>query len=453
METARTWGIARLKELVGPAFFRNVFVVMTGTAVAQLIGFLFSPILSRLYGPPDFGEFGAYLSLTMVIVAAVTLNYSDTVMLPKEDREAAPLLLVACGAAVLIASGTAVFCLVASGPVLKLIGLGGLGRLVWFVPISVLLLGMSQSLASWCARVKAFKRTSQSQVLRSSMNCAAQTGGGLAGVGGAGLIAAGVLADASAAVFLGWAACRQSAAMIRAAAHWRALWHKALEYKEFAIYGTPQNVMNALSQGVPVLALAHYYGVEVAGYYAFGMRLLQVPMNFVLTSTRQVLFQRLSQIKANGGDLYAPFLKSTGALAAIIVVPAVIGFLAAPAVFGFVFGQQWREAGHYGRWLLLWLMPAFCNVPAALSLRILRLQRDLFFYDLGLLATRVGVLIAGGKWLLPIYTVITLSVAGAVFNTALILYIWWRLHKMRSWGARGGEEIAVENGNDESQSF
>ena len=98
------------------------------------------------------------------------------------------------------------------------------------------------------------------------------------------------------------------------------------------------------------------------------MRLLQVPMNFFLTSIRQVLFQQLSHRKAHSGDLYMPFLKATGGLVLACVVPATIGFLIAPAFFALVFGEQWRTAGEFGRWLILWLAPAFCNVPANLAL-------------------------------------------------------------------------------------
>lgn len=424
--------MGRLRSVLGQTFVKNVFVVMSGTAIAQVIGFAFSPVLSRLYGPADFGAFGAYLSITLVVGAAATLNYGDTVLLPKHEEQAAPLLLVSCLASVGIALVTVLFCLFASREVLAWMGLAELGRYIWFVPGSVLLVGLNQALGAWCTRVRAFKQTSRAQVVRSVVLCGTQTGGGAAALGATGLIGAGMVADAAAVAFLGRAAWKCSGAAFRSVWGRGRMLIQAREYRDFAVYGTPQNVMNALSQGLPVLALDHYYGAAIAGFYAFGMRLLQVPMNFFLTSIRQVLFQQLSHRKAHSGDLYLPFLKATGGLALACVAPATIGFLVAPAFFALVFGEQWRMAGEFGRWLILWLAPAFCNVPANLALRILRKQRQLFFFDVLLLGARAGALIVGGMWMGPHGTVVTLSVVGCIFNMLLILYGWMILWSNRS---------------------
>jgi len=428
-------GVSRpavMNRLGRGGFLRNVLVVMSGTAVAQLIGFAFSPVLSRLYDPVHFGLFGAYMSVVSVIGAATTFNYTDALMLPKRGEEAAALFLVACLAAGLITLGTALICLVAPVRWFDSFGIGEISSLIWLLPVSVFLFGANLALTAWCSRLKAFSTTSRSQVLRSMTVCAAQTGGGVAKLGGTGLIAAVVVAEFATLMYMGKRVLAQSGRLLRDCARWSLLCSAAKEYREFAIYGTPQKVMNALSQGIPVLLLAHYYGAAVAGSYAFGIRLLQAPMNFVLTSVRQVLYQKLSQIKADGGDLYPPFLKSTGILIGISIVPASLGFLVAPPLFAFVFGEEWREAGEFGRWLIIWLIPMFCNVPAALSARILRLQRDLFLLDVLLLSSRATALILGGMWLRSIHTIIALSMVGAVFNLVFIGYVTVRVKASRT---------------------
>jgi len=93
----------------------------------------------------------------------------------------------------------------------------------------------------------------------------------------------------------------------------------------------------------------------------------------------------------------------------------------------FVFGEDWRVAGEYARWLILWLAPMFCNVPASLAARILRLQRDLFLVDVVLLGARAAALVLGGLWLEPLQTIIALSLVGALFNVALVGYVGVRL--------------------------
>jgi len=54
------------------------------------------------------------------------------------------------------------------------------------------------------------------------------------------------------------------------------------------MYAATQNVMNRLSLGLPVLLLIQFFGVGVAGAYAFGVRILGAPMGLVTTALRQV---------------------------------------------------------------------------------------------------------------------------------------------------------------------
>jgi len=413
-------------------FLRNVLVVMTGTAAAQLIGFAFSPLLSRLYGPADFAGFGAFASIQGVLSAAATLNYADALMLPPGEDKAAPLFLLACLSTAVITLATVACCLLAPDWFLRLLRTDHPGWYLWLLPVSVLVDGLGQSLTSWCSRLKAFKTTSQAQVIRSTVVCASQTGGGAAGLGGAGLVGGAILADSLAAVFLARGALVQGRALFAPCARWPVLRRMAWEYRQFAVYGCPQNVINALSQGIPVLSLAHYYGAAVAGSYAFGLRLLLAPMNFILTPVRQVLYQRLSRVCSAGGDLLPSFLKSTGVLFAISLPPCCVAFLAAPRVFAFIFGARWREAGEFARWLVFWLIPAFCNVPSTLVGRVLRLQRGLFWFDVTLLCARAAALVLGGVWLQPLHTIIAFSLVGAFFNAAFVGYVAVRLRRSRA---------------------
>jgi len=415
--------LAGIRRQLSGTFFKNVAVVASGTAVSQVINVAFSPVLSRLYGPDEFGVFATYTSVLGVLSATATLNYADPIMLPKEDREAAPLLALACAASLCLSILTCVFLAIVPTEWMRSAGLDHLGWFAWLLPASVLIAGSTHAVTSWCIRQQAFHRTSQSQVLRSLTVCAGQTAGAATSLGGGGLIGAGLIGDLIALAFLGRAALAKSLQVIKESARWPLLLKQGREFKEFPIYGAPQNIMNALSQGLPVLLLTRYYGISVAGYYAFGMRVLQVPSHFVLTSIRQVLFQKLSYKHAHGQDITRPYFRATASLFGIAIGPAIIAFFAAPWLFGLVFGSEWKVAGEYGRWLLVWLLPAFCNVPSSICARILRLQRSLFIFDAVLLGARTLALVAGGLWLPAMQTIILIAVVGGVFNAGLILYI------------------------------
>jgi O-antigen/teichoic acid export membrane protein len=412
------------KGLLKRGFFRNVLVVMSGTGLAQVLSFLFSPVLSRLYGPVDFGCYGSFLSVSAALGAVVTLQYSEALMLPGSDDDAAKLFAASCLSAVFITAAFTALCALSPGFWLGLMKTPELKGWLLLIPLAALVAGLNQTLTSWCARRKAFKRTAGVLVVRSIAAGCGQTAAGIARCGGGGLIGANLAADILATITLGRWVLLGDHGLLRKALRSSEIKSTAREYKDFPLYSTPQNFFNAVSLGAPVILLIHYYGMAIGGIYAFSVRVLQVPTSLVLTSLRQVLFQKLSEVHNSGGDLARFFTKCTGTLFAVAILPAIIGCIFAPHVFAFVFGSKWFTAGEYARWLIVWFLPGVCNLPAALLGRILRRQRALLLFDLSLLICRITALVLGGMCLSAIDTIAVFSVVGAMFNTFLMLYVW-----------------------------
>jgi len=426
-------GFKRLRQR---GFLPNVMVVMTSTGLAQLLTVCISPVLSRLYSPGDFGMYGTFLSLAGVLSAAVTLQYSEALMLPYKDHEAVGLFWASTFSALGITAIAGLSWFLFPSWWLAVLKVPQLKGWLWLVPVAALVTGLNQTLTAWCARRKAFKRSAAAQVARSITANSGQTMAGVAGWGAGGLIAGGVIGDLLANLGLFWRVMREDGPLLREGAHRKQIFEAARDHKDFAIFSTPQNVLNAVSQGAPVILLIHFFGAAAGGLYAFAIRVLQLPMNLVLTALRQVLFQRLSEVQHHGGDLRGLFLETTTMLLGLSVAPAVAGFMLAPWLFGLVFGSDWVIAGEYARWLLIWLVPGFCNMPAVLAGRILRQQRNLLLFDTALLVSRVAVLVVGGLYFNALQTIILFSVVGALFNALLILFMW-RLLKHSSFADEG----------------
>jgi O-antigen/teichoic acid export membrane protein len=291
-------------------------------------------------------------------------------------------------------------------------------------PLAVAASGAAQVVQSWCIRNKRFRLTSAGQMVRSASIAVGQVALGCAGATHDGLVSGTVLGESLAAAVM-------SKSLRRSGRPGSAWWHTsrrrlavvARRYKDFPLYATPQNVLNAISQGVPVLMLAQSFGSAPAGFYALAIRLMQAPMNLVLDPLRQVLFQKATEIHHTGGDLRKLHFRATMLLFAVGLIPAAILFLLCPTLFGWFLGEQWRPAGLYGRWLTVWLFITFCNPPSGLIARILRQQRNLLFFDTFTLAIRVGILWLGARWLSAPATVAAFSVAGAALNLGLIVWV------------------------------
>lgn len=416
-----------LDRLRKSAFVKNVLIVMSGTAAAQAIGFALTPVISRLFTPSDFGIFGSFSSVIGVIAAGVTLQYTQAIMLPKEKGDAINLFFVSGLSTFAIGFVCLLLCLFTPSFVNGLLKTEGSWALALLVMASVVS-GLNQTCQAWSVRAKAFKHTSASQVIRSFSSNGMQIGFGYLGAGAAGLVASTVLADVVASLNL-LRVLFPDLLTLRTNVTWSRMKQLAREYIDFPMYSASQNVINALSSGLPVLLLTHFYDLVTAGAYAFAVRILQVPMGFVLGPLRQVLFQRAAEMQHTGNDLAPLYAKTTFGLFILVILPSVALFIWAPSLFSWLFGSQWYIAGEFAKYLILWLMFVFCNLPAVLFARLIRIQRTVFLYDLSLLCIRILVLIFGGLHMSALNTILIFSLTGAVMNTLLIVIVGLNLYE------------------------
>ena len=421
-------------HLIYSAFIKNVFIVMSGTIVAQIIGVAFIPIISRLFTPTDFGIFGSFNALLNFVAAGITLEYSQALMLPKDKNEAFHLFLISCIATLCVVCLSVVVCIFVPNLLLKIIKVTNYWVLVLLV-ISILFAGFNTSLQAWCIRTKAFKQISTSPIIRSFTSNGLQLGFGYFKSGASGLIISGIAAD----VFVSINLLKVVLSDLKNNYHkikWERIKQLAKEYRDFPLYSASQNVANALSSGLPVLLLTYYFGIAISGAYAFSIKILQAPMAIITSALRQVLFQKASETEHNSGSLSTLYLRTTAGLFVIGIFPTLIIMIWAPQAFAFIFGKQWYVSGKYARSLIVWMLFVFCNVPAALFARIIRIQRTVFIYEMILLTLRTSVLVIGGLCLTALQSITLFSVVGAFMNLILILLVGYKVmrkEKEISW--------------------
>lgn len=403
---------------------------MSGTALAQVLGYALSPIISRLYSPSDFGIFGSFYAVVTIIAAGITLDYSLAIMLPKEKEDAINLFVLSCFSASIICGICIFLCLLVPGYVQDIIKSPS-GWVMVLLIIAIGVDGLNQACQSWCVRLKKFKHTSASQVIRSLSANGTQVGFGYLEGGAPALILGGVLGDLLVSLYLA-RVVYQDIRKLRDKIRWNRIRKLAKEYRDFPMYSASVNVINTLSMGLPVFMLTHFFGIAAAGAYAFGLRILSAPMGLVQRALRQVLYQKANETHNEGGRLMPLYLKFTGGLFVLALLPSLVILVWAPQLFTWIFGPQWHTAGLFARSLVLWQMFMFCNLPADLCARIARMQRKMFLFNLVLLVLRTLALVIGGLYLSASSAVMLFSIVGAIMNVIFIMIIGFSLRKRQS---------------------
>ena len=386
-----------IKTMFSGTFIRNVILVATGTASAQIITTLFSPIITRLYGPEAYGIMGTFNSIVFIIAPVVALTYPIALVLPKNDTEANGLARISLYITIVITLAISVIIVFFSETLSRIFNIEEIEPFLLLLPLAIFLSGFMQIIEQWLIRTKQFHISAKSTLLHSMI-----IQGGKVGIG---LIqpTAGVLVFLS-AITNGVKALLMYTLSIKSERKLNFYLNKntnlfslAKKYKDFPIYRAPETLLNTISTNLPTLMLTTFFGPASAGFYNLGKSVLGIPTQLIGKSVADVFYQRVSEA-ANNNEMLTPLIKKATFLLAIVgIFPFGIVIFFGPVLFSFVFGDEWEMSGHYARWIALWSFFVLLNRPSVQTLPVLSAQNLLLIYTIISLVIRILALIIGYK--------------------------------------------------------
>src|ERR1041385_6667529 len=83
------------EKIVGSEFARNLFFLISATALSQLLPFLVLPFLQRyFFSPYEFGLLAIYMAFSDLIVSAASFKYEYAIVSENRLKNAVNLLLL-----------------------------------------------------------------------------------------------------------------------------------------------------------------------------------------------------------------------------------------------------------------------------------------------------------------------------------------------------------------------
>lgn len=405
------------------SFAHSVATLMTGTTFAQALLILVAPLLTRLYTPEDFGILALYTSGLSIIAVMACWSYDYAIVLPEKDDEAANLLvlcmIICLGMATLVAILVSLF----RNPVAALLSAPQLAPWLWLMPISIIEAGFFKAFNYWSTRSSLFKLLSARQITQSSLTSLAQLScGATLHLGSGGLIIGSVIGQVAATARLVWQIVNTRDKSFLTYASWKGLKNTAIRYKRFPLYDSWSGMFNTASSMLPALLLGYFFSPAIVGYYALGNRVLATPMGVIGGAVGQVFYPQATRAKLNG-DLDKLTFNMFNRLTNICFVPILLLVIVAPDLFSIIFGDQWRPAGQYLRWMSLWLFFQFISSPLSTIYYVLERQRDLLVFSICIFLSRLLVIILGGISGDVLLTIALFGITGALFYMLLTVHI------------------------------
>jgi O-antigen/teichoic acid export membrane protein len=331
-------------------FFKNSFILIGGTLIAQLIPLFLQLYLRRIYTPEDFGAFSVYFNLLGVFIIFCSLRYEAAVVLPKNDVHAINVLSLALFLTlsfgllflIFLFFFNTVFCKWVNFPIQY-------ASYLYLLPFSAILFSTYQILNYWLVRNKQFKSSAINKVSRRFFEGITQVS--FKSFRNSGLFLGdfiGNLANVISGIFQ----INRKSKIRLDQISLRKMRFVAIRYRDFPLFNLGPTLLSSIANILPYVLINKFYTTEELGYIDLAKMVLSIPLAFISVTISQVLFQQVSSNSNNQVSILGEIKKIFILILIISFIEILIIQLWSPLLFGFIFGSNYSVSGEYSKILV-----------------------------------------------------------------------------------------------------
>ncbi len=406
-------------RLKSSRFLRSVGILSSGSAAGHLFTLAAAPILTRIYGPREFGALGLFTDFLSIVGVAVSLQYEISIVAGKDETEAAYLTF----GAVMFALPISVLAGLTLWMLIDLSVLG-FGVLPWYTPVlmgfTMVFVGLFTALRYWSLRERQFGQIAEGLVVQSGGRAILQTVLGFTGFHASGMLVGetvGRCIGMSKMLRSAWPILRNHARTFSRQQLLQVLWF----HRKFPLYSMPSSFLNALCLGLSLPLLIRQYGVSPGGYYSLVWKAITVPSVLITTAVADTFHSHLAACaRDTPSQIMKLFKTTTASLFLLGLLPALILWFFGPALFALVFGARWRVSGTMAALVAPWYLAQFIVSPLSRVVVVLSGQELKLMWDLLCLASLLGVFyLAHADGFALLHTIALLS---GVYTFLMLVY-------------------------------
>lgn len=404
-------------------FTKNIFILASGSSIAQLIPLLAEPVLSRLFTPAEFGIFEVYIAIVMMLGVIATARYEMAIILPRTENKAINVMLLSLLIVLAFSAILFVILFFASDFFLKLIPAEGFEKYLYYIPLGILLFGINRSFLLWLLRQKEMKTMSFSRISESGGKAGSSILFGIWNYASIGLIWGHLVGLFLSAMVLITRFTMKDRKKIRFISG-KVMVAQSKKYSEFPLVNVPIALSEMLQVSGIIFVFSFFFDNSSIGEFSKALRILLIPLNLIGTSISQVFYQKASKDYSNGEDISKNLKTIVINLLKWSVLPLGLFLVISPWLFGFVLGSVWVEAGEYARILCIWIFFKFITSPIAMIPLVIDKQKIYFILNLAGNLLMIAAIVIPGLLNLGIEnTLYILSISQAIF----VVYLYFKV--------------------------
>jgi O-antigen/teichoic acid export membrane protein len=367
-----------IKKQLKSDYFKSLSVLLSGTLIAQVIGYAIAPLLTRLYSTAEMGELALYMRITGFIAAIATLRYESALPIPKNDGHSYLLYRISLLISFIVLGISSIL-------LISLILAGITPGFSWWY-VLLIIFGSAAIVVinigtNWSVRTGTFSLISRQKIVNSLFSNTLKWGFAYFSMGYFGLIVATFIGYflSSFEFIFSYRGLKRKYSQLKSR---KKTWVLLKDHREFPLLNLPHILVDHGRDILIATLILAYFSESIYGSFSHSYAMLRIPSMLIGVSLSQVFYNQAIKLY-NENKRMLPLLKKTiGMLIGISIIPFTILYLFGEPIFAWIFGVNWAEAGSYSETMSFWLMVSFIISPISALPMILKKQKIAFVFGI-----------------------------------------------------------------------
>lgn len=409
---------SKIGNILKSPLIQNSAKISVSNIIMYMLPFIVTPILTRLYTPDAFGEWGVFSSFVIIVNIGLFLGF-ENVIIQAEEREV-PHIIILC---IIISA-----CIIASIMIIFYYGIQkGISFFTGFPAPTILFIYLflyaiytiSYNMAN---RYEHYYTISFSNIIQGTSQAAFRILFAFISLHTInGLIWGTTIAQGVAAFFILFFLLRAKLLYLHSTNNINNIKILISKYRNFPLYDAPASLLSFAAFNLPVIILSLFFNKGTIGCFSIILQLLLLPMSLIGSAMGKVYYQRIS---ANIGNIQQITIEMLKILSIISVLPLLFIVCGGDKIIVLFLGSQWESAGNITLCLSLWSFPTILTQPLLSIFRIKNKQRTLLFFDFMYFLLGIGSILIMCSVIHNILVVILIySLCCFIVKTALFIHI------------------------------
>jgi O-antigen/teichoic acid export membrane protein len=345
-------------------FIKNLVSIMSSSFLILIIGFLLTPLISRLFNPISFGINSIIISFVSILITFISFRYEKAILIAKTLSEAKEIFFLTLFLILLNSFLSLIIIVFFKNNIGYILNLSSeYYNYLYFIPISLILIGFNESIHHLAVRNLKFSSIAVANILQAFIAYSF-------------ILVFGYFIPLIEILILG-KILLQSIGSFYLVLKFPDFFSKPnnftfinlvsliRKYSSFPLFSGPSKFIHNLTIQLPLIFISYFYGLEMLGFFSLAYSVTKIPLELIGNSISTLFIGEMGNLGSEKIDLVRKkSVLISVSLAIIGLIPFFILFFFGPPLFSIVFGTQWTLSGEISRALAIMIYFNFFTSPS-----------------------------------------------------------------------------------------